>query len=80
MKQAETPLQIGMLLYPGLTLLDLIGPATVFSSFSMEYDPEPPFESGNPKTADPALVQRAMSFMAAAIEKQAGQRQHRMAT
>jgi cyclohexyl-isocyanide hydratase len=28
---AHTPLQIGMLLYPGLTLLDLIGPQTVFS-------------------------------------------------
>jgi cyclohexyl-isocyanide hydratase len=34
MKQTETPLQIGMLLYPGLTLLDLIGPATVFRWFS----------------------------------------------
>ncbi len=27
----QTPLQIGMLLFPGLTLLDLIGPQTVFS-------------------------------------------------
>ena len=27
----QNPLQIGMLLYPGLTLLDLIGPQTVFS-------------------------------------------------
>jgi cyclohexyl-isocyanide hydratase len=28
------PLEIGMLLYPGLTLLDLIGPHTVLSSYS----------------------------------------------
>jgi hypothetical protein len=37
----------------------------------MEYDPEPPFQSGNPKTAGPAIVQQAMTFMAAAMEKQA---------
>ncbi len=30
-KQNQTPLQIGMLLYPDLTLLDLIGPQTVFA-------------------------------------------------
>jgi cyclohexyl-isocyanide hydratase len=34
MKQNQTPLEIGMLLYPGLTLLDLIGPQTVFSWFA----------------------------------------------
>jgi cyclohexyl-isocyanide hydratase len=34
MKQTQPPLEIGMLLYPGLTLLDLIGPQTVFSWFS----------------------------------------------
>lgn len=34
MRQNQPPLEIGMLLYPGLTLLDLIGPATVFSWFS----------------------------------------------
>ena len=28
------PLQVGMLLYPGLTLLDLIGPQTVFSWYA----------------------------------------------
>jgi cyclohexyl-isocyanide hydratase len=37
--QAQTdetpkPLEVGMLLYPGLTLLDLIGPHTVLSQFS----------------------------------------------
>ena len=31
METQQTPLQLGMLLYPGLTLLDLIGPQTVFS-------------------------------------------------
>jgi cyclohexyl-isocyanide hydratase len=31
MEQHQAPLQIGMLLYPGLTLLDLIGPQTVWS-------------------------------------------------
>src|SRR6202049_3011969 len=34
MKQIQPRLEIGMLLYPGLTLLDLIGPQTVFSWFS----------------------------------------------
>jgi cyclohexyl-isocyanide hydratase len=32
--QQGKPLEVGMLLYPGLTLLDLIGPHTVLSSFS----------------------------------------------
>ncbi|HEV8716476.1 MAG TPA: DJ-1/PfpI family protein [Candidatus Binatia bacterium] len=31
MEQTQAPLQVGMLLYPGLTLLDLIGPQTVWS-------------------------------------------------
>jgi cyclohexyl-isocyanide hydratase len=34
MNETEKRLEIGMLLYPGLTLLDLIGPQTVFSWFS----------------------------------------------
>ncbi len=34
MKQDQPRLEIGMLLYPGLTLLDLIGPQTVFSWFA----------------------------------------------
>ncbi len=34
MEQAQQPLQIGMLIYPGLTLLDLIGPQTVFSWYA----------------------------------------------
>src|SRR5262249_6311803 len=31
MEQTQTPLQVGMVLYPGLTLLDLIGPQTTWS-------------------------------------------------
>src|SRR6266481_6790502 len=34
MKQVQPRLEIGMLLYPGLTLLDLFGPQTVFSWFA----------------------------------------------
>jgi cyclohexyl-isocyanide hydratase len=42
------------------------------TQLTMEYDPEPPFKCGSPKTAGPAIVQQALSFMAAAMEKQAG--------
>ena len=31
MEQTQAPLQVGMVLYPGLTLLDLIGPQTAWS-------------------------------------------------
>ena len=34
MNHTQKPLEIGMLLYPRLTLLDLIGPQTVFSWFA----------------------------------------------
>jgi cyclohexyl-isocyanide hydratase len=34
MEQTQPPLQIGMLLYPGLTLLDLVGPQTIFFWFA----------------------------------------------
>ena len=37
MNTTQAPLEIGMLLYPGLTLLDLIGPQTVFSWFANTY-------------------------------------------
>lgn len=43
--------------------------AAKLTQLAMEYDPEPPFQSGSPKTADPAIVQQAMNFMAAAMEK-----------
>ena len=44
--------------------------AAKLTQLAMEYDPEPPFDSGSPKTADPAIVQQAMSFIAAALEQQ----------
>ncbi len=57
----------------GLVLLAKLrgAEAAKLTQLAMEYDPEPPFKSGSPKTADPAIVQQAMSFMAAAMEKQA---------
>jgi cyclohexyl-isocyanide hydratase len=45
--------------------------AAKLTQLAMEYDPEPPFQSGSPRTADPAIVQQAMSFMSAAMEKRA---------
>jgi hypothetical protein len=46
----------------------------------MEYDPEPPLRSGNPKTADLSTIQQATAFMVAHAEKQAEQWQYRVAT
>jgi cyclohexyl-isocyanide hydratase len=46
--------------------------AAKLTQLAMEYDPEPPFKCGSPKTAGPAIVQQALSFMAAAMERQAG--------
>jgi cyclohexyl-isocyanide hydratase len=43
--------------------------AAKLTQLAMEYDPEPPFQAGSPKTAGPAIVEQAMSFMAAAFEK-----------
>ena len=45
--------------------------AAKLTQLAMEYDPEPPFDSGSPKTADPLIVKLAMSAMAAEMEKQA---------
>ena len=45
--------------------------AAKLTQLAMEYDPEPPFQSGSPKTAGPAIVAQAMSFMAATFEKMA---------
>jgi cyclohexyl-isocyanide hydratase len=45
--------------------------AAKLTQLAMEYDPEPPFQSGSPKTAGPAIVQQAMAFMAATMEKHA---------
>ena len=35
--------------------------AAKFTQLAMEYDPEPPFNSGSPNTADPAIVQQTLS-------------------
>jgi cyclohexyl-isocyanide hydratase len=45
--------------------------AAKLTQLAMEYDPEPPFQSGSPKTAEPAIVEQAISFMAATFEKMA---------
>jgi len=38
--------------------------AAKLTQLAMEYDPEPPFNSGSPKTADPAIIQQTLSMMA----------------
>jgi cyclohexyl-isocyanide hydratase len=43
--------------------------AAKLTQLAMEYDPAPPFNSGSPKTAEPAIVQQAMSYMATAMKK-----------
>lgn len=45
--------------------------AAKLTQLAMEYDPEPPFDAGSPKSAGPAIVEQAMSYMAAFMEKQA---------
>ena len=45
--------------------------AAKFTQLAMEYDPEPPFNSGSPKTADPAIVQQALSTMASYMWREA---------
>lgn len=46
--------------------------AAKLTQLAMEYDPEPPFDAGSPWTAGPAIVEQALSFMSATMEKQAG--------
>jgi cyclohexyl-isocyanide hydratase len=43
--------------------------AAQLTQLAMEYDPQPPFHSGSPKTADPRIVHRAMTVMASEMEK-----------
>jgi cyclohexyl-isocyanide hydratase len=38
--------------------------AAKLTQLAMEYDPEPPFNSGSPKPADPAIIQQTLSMMA----------------
>jgi cyclohexyl-isocyanide hydratase len=46
--------------------------AAKLTQLAMEYDPEPPFNAGNPKVAGQAVVEQAMAFMAAEMERLAG--------
>lgn len=39
--------------------------AAKLTQLAMEYDPQPPFHAGSPKTAGPAIIEQAMIFMAA---------------
>jgi cyclohexyl-isocyanide hydratase len=43
--------------------------AAKLTQLAMEYDPEPPFQAGTPKTAGPRIVEQTMSLMAAELEK-----------
>jgi cyclohexyl-isocyanide hydratase len=43
--------------------------AAKLTQLAMEYDPEPPFNSGNPKIADPETLRQAVSFMREAMEQ-----------
>ena len=55
----------------GLVLLaELRGDrAAKLTQLAMEYDPQPPFQSGTPKAADPAIVHEAMSVITSEMEK-----------
>ena len=44
--------------------------AAKLTQLAMEYDPDPPFDAGSPKTAGPAIVERAMAIMVAQMEAQ----------
>ena len=58
----------------GLVLLSKLrgDDAAKLTQLAMEYDPEPPFDAGNPQAAGPAIIEQAMSMMAAEMERQAG--------
>ena len=43
--------------------------AAKLTQLAMEYDPEPPFDAGSPESAGPAIVEQALSFMAAEMER-----------
>ena len=45
--------------------------AARLTQLAMEYDPEPPFNAGNPKVAGPDVIEQAMGMMAAEMERQA---------
>jgi len=45
--------------------------AAKLTQLAMEYDPEPPFSCGSPRTADSSVVARARTYMAEEMEKTA---------
>jgi cyclohexyl-isocyanide hydratase len=45
--------------------------AAKLTQLAMEYDPEPPFDAGNPKSAGPAIVEQAMAMMSTVMAKNA---------
>lgn len=49
--------------------------AAKLTQLAMEYDPEPPFLSGSPKTAESSTIQQAMAFMVVYAEVQTRRRQ-----
>jgi cyclohexyl-isocyanide hydratase len=54
--------------------------AAKLTQLAMEYDPEPPFSSGSPKTADSLTIQQALAFMVLHATKQAERLPYRVAT
>ncbi|CAO1612555.1 unnamed protein product [Parajaminaea phylloscopi] len=55
----------------GLTLLAVLkdDETAKLTQLFMEYDPQPPFDSGNPTKAAPAAVELARSFAQAAVQR-----------
>src|SRR5215472_1565901 len=55
----------------GLTVLAKLRgeDAAKLTQLALEYDPEPPFNAGSPKTAGPAIVEQTRNFMATAMQK-----------
>jgi len=57
----------------GLTILAKLrgDDAAKLTQLAMEYDPQPPFNCGSPKSAGPEIIQQAMSAMAAEMARMA---------
>jgi len=54
--------------------------AAKLTQLAMEYDPEPPFSSGSPKTADSLTIQQAMACMVLHAARQTEWLPYRVAT
>src|SRR5262245_53559247 len=62
-------LQLFCELRPGLMAKLRGDDAAQLTHLAMEYDPQPPFHSGSPKTADPRTIHQTMTAMASEMEK-----------